>query len=120
MKLAVQLLGGEQRCPRVLGLGIGRHQRERGDVVAGDPGGAGRVEYLGPVPQPQLEPVTLHEADPQGGALSEFAAARRRIEHRLEQRLGGGRGASVIVDWHVAVRQQVRLRSSDASQHFAP
>ena len=84
MKLVVQLLGGEQRCSRVLGVGIGRHQRQRGEVVAGDPGGAGRAEYLGPILQPQHESVTLHEGDPQDGALRELAAARRHSEHRLK------------------------------------
>ena len=63
MQLEMQLLGGEQTCLRVLGVGIGRHQQQRREVVAIDPGGAARVEHLGPVPQPQHEPLTLREGD---------------------------------------------------------
>ena len=41
-ELEVQFLGGEQALPPVLGIRIGGDQRERGEVIAGDPGGAVR------------------------------------------------------------------------------
>src|SRR5439155_14982905 len=59
MKLEAQLLAGEQAPSRVLGIWIGRDQRQRGEVVAGDPGGALRVQHVRPVAQPQREPVVV-------------------------------------------------------------
>src|SRR5205809_497866 len=58
----IQSLAGEQALPLVLGIWIGGDQRERGEVIAGDPGDTVRVEHVRPVPQPH-EPVMLHEAD---------------------------------------------------------
>ena len=56
-ELEVELLGGEQALPPVLGIRIGGDQRERGEVIAGDPGGVVGVERVGPVAQPQHESV---------------------------------------------------------------
>ena len=39
VELEAELLGGEQALPPVLGVRVGGDQRERGEVVAGDPGG---------------------------------------------------------------------------------
>ena len=40
----------------MLGVRIGGDQLQRGEVIAGDPGCAVRIEHVGPVPQPQREP----------------------------------------------------------------
>src|SRR5439155_6279800 len=94
MKLEAQLLAGEQAPSRVLGIWIGRDQRQRGEVVAGDPGGAVRVKHVNPVPESQHEPVMFPDADPQYGFLGELAAVVARcVEHGLEQRLGQARSA---------------------------
>src|SRR5262249_52333171 len=45
IKLETQLLSGEQALSCVLGIWIGRDQRQRGEVVAGDPVGAVCVEH---------------------------------------------------------------------------
>src|SRR5439155_13387724 len=94
IKLEAQLLAGEQAPSRVLGIWIGRDQRQRGEVVAGDPGGAVRVKHVNPVPESQHEPVMFPDADPQYGFLGELAAVVARcVEHGLEQRLGQARSA---------------------------
>ena len=62
----------------MLGVRVGGHQRERGEVVAGDPGGGLRVEHVGAVPQPQREPAAgVASADPQHGVLGEVAVPGR-------------------------------------------
>ncbi len=58
-ELVVELHGGEQALPPVLGIRIGGYQPERGEVIAGNPGGAGRIEDIGAVPQPQHEPAAV-------------------------------------------------------------
>ena len=73
----------------MLGVRVGGHQRQRGEVVAGDPGGGVGVEHVGPVPQPQPEPaVAPAESDRQHGVLGEVAAVAGRVEHGLERRPG--------------------------------
>src|SRR5438094_1919072 len=74
IELEMQFLGGEQTLPLVLGIWIGGDERERGEVIAGDPGSAPRVEHVGPVPQPQHDPVTFQDTDPQYGVVGELAA----------------------------------------------
>src|SRR5437867_332700 len=109
LKLDMQFLAGEQALPLVLGIWIGGDQRERGEVIAGDPGDTVRVEHVRPVPQPH-EPVMLQEADPQHGVLSELPAVLgRHIEHGLEQWLGQAQLTPQIVDRNVRVRQQCEL-----------
>ena len=46
MQLKTQLLGGEQGLSCVFGIRIGRDQSQRGEVVAGDPGGALCVQHV--------------------------------------------------------------------------
>src|SRR5205823_4022121 len=88
MELETQLLGGEQGLSRVFGNRIGRDQRQRGAVVAGDPGGALRVQHVRLVAQPQHEPFTLHEGDAQHGVLGELpTAVRTEFENGLERQL---------------------------------
>ena len=87
-ELEVEFIGGQQALPPMLGIRIGGDQRERGEVISGDPGGAFRVEHVGPVPQPQHEPAAvLRDPRPQHSVLRELAAdtvAAGRIEHGLE------------------------------------
>src|SRR5712664_3550593 len=86
MKLEVQLLGGEQALSRVLGIWIGRHQQQRGEVVAGDPGDALRVQHVRLVAQPQHKPLTLDEGGAHSGVLGEFpTATRTQFENGLER-----------------------------------
>ena len=107
MELEVQLLGGQQALALVTGIWIGGDQRERGEVIAGDPGGALRVEHVGPVPQPQHDPVTFHESEPQDGVRGELAVSvGHRIEHGLEQWLGQAQLTPQILDRKVRMRQQ--------------
>ena len=120
MKLDMQFLAGEQALPLVLGIWIGGDQRERGEVIAGDPGDTVRVEHVRPVPQPH-EPVMLQEADPQHGVLSELPAVLgRHIEHGLEQWLGQAQLTPQIVDRNVRVRQQCELGPMSLQQHRPP
>jgi len=67
IKLETQFLGGEQALSCVLGIWIGRDQRQRGEVVADDPASALCVQHVRFVTQPQPETVTLHEVDAQYG-----------------------------------------------------
>jgi hypothetical protein len=107
IELEAHLLGGEQALPRVLGIRIGGDQPERGEVIAGDPGGAVSVEHVGSVPQTQPEPVMLHDAHRQNDVLGERAArVGRPIEHGLEQRRGQTQLTPEIIDRSVLMRQQ--------------
>ena len=118
-ELEVELLGGEQALAPVLGIRIGGDQRERGEVVAGDPGGAVGVEHVGPVPQPQPAAVP-GGSHPQHGVLGELAAGAGRIEDGLEQRPGQAQLASETVDREVLVRQELRLDPVGVQQHRPP
>ena len=96
-------------------------QRERGEVIAGDPGGAVCVEHVRSVPQPQHEFVMFQEADPQHDFISRLAAVvRRHFEHGLEQRRGQAQLTPEIINRKVAVRQQVQLGSMSFQQQCAP
>ena len=62
----------------MLGVRIGGDQRERGEVVAGDPGGAVGVEHVGPVAQPQHEPVAVRARVPPAARCPRRDRRRRR------------------------------------------
>ena len=53
VELEPGLVGRQQPLPPVLGVRVRDDLRERGEVVAGDPGGALGVQHVRPVPQPQ-------------------------------------------------------------------
>ena len=74
----------------MLGVRVGGDQRERGEVVAGDPGGGVGVEHVGPVAQPQHAPAVRAARRPtqQHGVLGEVAAVAGRVEHGLERAAG--------------------------------
>ena len=59
VELEAQLLGRQQALPPVLGVRVGGDQRERGEVVAGDPGGGLGVQHVGAVAQPQRGPPSI-------------------------------------------------------------
>ncbi len=85
VQLETQLLVGEQRLPCVFSIRIGCNQRQRGAVVAGDPGSTLRVQHIRLAAQPQHEPLTLHEGDKQHGVPGKLpAAARTQFENGLE------------------------------------
>lgn len=120
-ELEVEFLGGEQALPRVLGVRIGGDERERGEVVTGDPDGAVRVERLGPVPQPQHEAaVALRKSHPQHGVTSDFAARAVRIEDGLDRRFGQAQLAPELIDRKVLVQQQIRHGSMGIQQQRPP
>jgi hypothetical protein len=107
-QLVVTLLGGEQALSRVVGVRIGGQQGERGEVVAGDPRGAGPVEDVGPVPQPQPEGVAvLSRAHRQHRVVAGPCAGR--VQERLEGRSGQTEFEPQGVDREVGVRLQVGL-----------
>src|SRR5262249_61037019 len=103
--LRLQCVAGDARLSCVLGIWFGRDQRQRREVVAGDPGGALGVQHVRFVTQPQPETVTLHEVDAQYGWVAEFPAAGIQCEHGLEQRLGEARLTSEIVVWGIPMRK---------------
>src|SRR5688572_11658627 len=76
IKLETQLLGGEQALSCVLGIWIGRDQRQCFEVVSGDPGGALGIQHIRFVTQPQSKTVTLHEVEAQYAWAGEFPADR--------------------------------------------
>ena len=83
-------------CRRVLGIRVGGDQRQGGEVVAGDPGGAVRVEHVGPVPQPQhSRPSCCDEPDPQHACPRRGRRRRRpgRTRSRTTARSGPARAS---------------------------
>src|SRR5262245_35744023 len=105
IELETQLLGGEQALSCVLDIRIGRDQRQRGEVVAGDPGGALCVQHVRLVTQPEPETVTLHEVDAQYGRVGELSGAPIQCEHGLEPRLREAQLTSEVVGWGIPVRE---------------
>ena len=121
IKLETQLLGGEQGLSLVFGIWIGCNQCDRADVVAGDPGGATRVQNIRSVAEAQRKPVMFQEGDPQHGIIVEPpAAARTQLEHGLEQWLCEAQLTPKIVQRMIFVPQQVGLASSSFQHHFPP
>ena len=59
LELHVELLGGEQALPAVLGIRIGGDQRERRKVIANDPGRVVGVDHVRPVPQTQYDLIAV-------------------------------------------------------------
>src|SRR5438105_15086353 len=64
VQLETQLLGGEQGLSRVSGIWIGRDGRQRGEVIAGDPGGAVRGGHVRLVTQPAQGAVRFRRGGP--------------------------------------------------------
>ncbi len=103
-ELEPQLLGRQQARPSVLGVRVGGHQCERGEVVAGDPPRAVRVERVGAIPQAQHQSVAgVRDAHPQHGVLAEIAGVAGGIEHGLERRPGQVQLTPQIVDRELLV-----------------
>jgi hypothetical protein len=120
-ELKLELLGRQQALAPVLGVRVGGEQGQRGEVVAGDPGGAAGVEHVGPVAQPQPQPAALPGGShPQHVVLGELAPVVARVEDGLEQRPGQAQLAPETVDRDVLVRQQLRLGLVRAQQHGPP
>jgi hypothetical protein len=122
--LAVEFLGVQQALPLVLGVRAGRDQRERGEVIAGDPGRAIRVEHVGPVPQPQHEAAALRQ-DPHPrrdvlAGLAWAAAVVGRVEDRLERRAGEAELAPELSNTDVLMRAQLRLGPVGLQQQCPP
>ena len=121
VELEAELGRAQQGLPPVLGLRVGGDQRQRGEVIAGDPGRRVRVERLGPVPQPQREPAPVRpDAHPQHGARRQRALAAQRVKHRLEGRPGQAELARQIADREVLVSQQLPLGPVGLAQHRPP
>ena len=128
VELEAQLLVRQQARPPVLGVRVGDHQREGGEVVAGDPLGAARVERVGAVPQVQREPAAGgRERHPEHGVLGEVGAdlaagveAGDRVELGLERRPGHAQLTLELVHREVPVPEQVRLDPSGVLQQRPP
>ena len=119
VELEAQLLVRQQARPPVLGARVGDHQREGGEVVAGDPprrwprrarrcgsAGAARAGRRG------------RERHPEHGVLGEVSAdlagveAADRVELGLERRPGHAQLTLELVHREVPVLEQVRLDPS--------
>ena len=131
VELEAQLLVRQQARPPVLGARVGDHQREGGEVVAGDPLGAARVERVGAVAQVQREPAAGgRERHPEHGVLGEVSAdladgveaaeAADRVELGLERRPGHAQLTLELVHREVPVLEQVRLDPSGVLQQRPP
>ena len=117
VELEAQLLGREQALPAVLGVRVGGDQRERGEVVAGDPGGGRRVEHVGPVAQPQdRSAVAVDDPDLQRC----FVGVAARAEDGVERRPGQAQLAPQVVDGKVGVRPQLGLGPMRLADELAP
>ena len=120
-ELETELLGGQQGLPAGLGLQIRGDQRQRGEVVAGDPGGAAGVHGLGPVLQPQHEPAPVgRDSHPQHDLAGELAVVTRRIKHGLEGRPGQAKLPPQLVDREVLVGQQLPFAPVGVAQQSPP
>jgi hypothetical protein len=121
IELEAEFSRAQQALPPVPGLRVGDDQRQGGEVIAGDPGRRVRVEYVGPVPQPQREPAAVRpDAHPQHGARRQRALAAQRVKHRLEGRPGQAELARQVADREVLVRQQLPLGPVGLAQHRLP
>ena len=132
VELEAQFPRRQQALPPVLGVGTGGDQRERGQVITGDPGRAVRVKHVGPVPQPQHQPAAaLADPDPQHDASGQpaaiaaaaavvVAAVAGRVELGLEQWPADAQLAAQITDREVLVRQQLRLGAVGVQQQCPP
>ena len=108
IELCMALLGRQQCLLPVRGVRIGGDQRERGEVITGDPGGTVHVEHVGPVSQSQHEiAVVCRDSDRQHGVLGELRAGARRVEHGLERRFGQAHLAPEVIDRKVLMYQQL-------------
>ena len=120
LQLEPPLLGGQQVPLAVRGVGVRGDQRERGQVIAGDPRGVHRVDRVRPVPQPQDCPTTMVE-DPDLQRHSDRAVAvADGIEDGLERRAGHAQLAPKIVHREVGVPQQLRLGPVSLAHELAP
>ena len=120
VQLEPQLLVGQQGLPVVVRVRVGRDQRQRGVVIAGDPGGGRGVKHLGPVPQPQRGPAVLvHHPDPQYRAAGQVAVPGR-VEQRRERRPRHSHLASQVLDRHLGVAQQLAFRPGRLRHETSP
>ena len=128
-ELEAQFPGRQQALPPVLGIWTGGDQRERGQVITGDPGRAVRVKHVGPVPQPQHQPAAgPADPHPQHGASGQPVAAvaamaaivAGRVELGLERWPSDAQLAAEITHREVLVRQQLRLGAVSLQQQPPP
>ena len=113
LDLEVQFLGGQQALPPVLGIRVGGDQRERGEVIAGDPGGAvrRRARRSGTAAAARARrraPRSAPAARCPSSRCSPGAAAGR-VEHRLERRPGQAELGPETGDREAWCAQQLRL-----------
>jgi hypothetical protein len=120
-ELEPELLGGEQALGAVPSLRIGGDQREGGEVVTDNSGGAVRVDHVGPITQPQQELTAgLRDPDLRHGVLREILLAPSRVEDSLEGRLTEAQFSPEVIDREVLVRQQLGLDPMHVQQQAAP
>lgn len=111
VELVARLLGRQQARPPVLGARVGDHQREGGELVAGDPLGPARVERVGAAVQVQREAAAGgRERHPEHGVLGKVSAhlaagveTADRVELGLERRPGHAQFALELVHREVPV-----------------
>jgi hypothetical protein len=92
---------------------VPHHQRERSEVVAGNPADAARVERIGAVAQVQREAfAVVREGHPQHRARGEVTPGgvpAGRVELGLERRPGHAQLALQLVHGELPVPHQIRL-----------
>ena len=102
-------------------LRVGGDQRQRGQVIARDPGRRVRVQHAGPVPQPQHQPAPVRpDPHPQHGIRRQRARTASRIKHHLKGRPGHAKLTQQITHREALVPQQLPLRPAGLSQQRPP
>ena len=103
--LEVELLSRQQALLSVFGIEISGDQLQRGEVIAGDPGCAVRIQHIGPIPKSQHQHVaSLRDPQPQHGVFAEVAVRAGRVEDGLECRFRQAELAPELVQRKVGVR----------------
>ena len=121
LELEPELVLGEQALPPVVRVRVGGDQRQRGEVVPGDPGGGLGVEHVGPVAEPEAElRRRAGHPDRQDDVVVEVALGAPGVEEGLERGSGQAEVAPQLGDGVIPVSVQRRLGAGGIDHDTPP